>query len=79
MTATGNDLIKLDTSNVPDHVAVNSRWSRRSVLRALGLGAATVVVAGTGALSYRVFDTAVLDPGSGAAYEPWQQWRSPGG
>ena len=75
MTATGNDLIKLDTSNVPDHVAAHSRWSRRSVLRALGLGAATVVVAGTGALSYRVFDTAVLDPGSGAAYEPWQQWR----
>ncbi len=45
------------------------------MLRALGLGAATVVVAGTGALSYRVFDTAVLDPGGGTAYEPWRQWR----
>ena len=50
-------------------------WSRRNVLRAIGLGAATVVVAGTGALSYRVFDTAVLDPGSGKAYEPWRQWQ----
>ena len=49
--------------------------TRRTVLRALGAGGATVVVAGTGALSYRVFDTAVLDPGSGEAYEPWRQWR----
>ena len=55
--------------------AARAGWSRRNVLRAFGLGAATVVVAGTGALSYRVFDTAVLDPGSGRAYEPWQQWR----
>ena len=38
--------------------------------RAVGLGGATVVVAGTGALSYRVYDTAVLDPGSGTAYRP---------
>src|SRR6478752_5898328 len=50
-------------------------WSRRNVLRAFGLSAATVVVAGTGALSYRVFDTAVLDPGGGTAYQPWRQWR----
>ena len=50
-------------------------WSRRKMLRALGLGAATVVVAGAGALSYRVFDSAVLDPGGGDAYAPWQSWR----
>ncbi len=50
-------------------------WSRRKVLRTIGLGAATVVVAGAGALSYRVFDTAVLDPGGGDAYEPWRTWR----
>ncbi len=49
--------------------------SRRSIIRALGLGAATVLVAGTGLLGYRVYDTAVLKPGSGAAYDPWQQWR----
>jgi hypothetical protein len=49
--------------------------SRRNVLRAFGLGAATVVVAATGALSYRVYDTAALNPGSGNAYEPWNRWQ----
>lgn len=49
--------------------------SRRHVLRAFGLGGATVVVAGTGALGYRVFDTGALSPGSGHAYDPWGQWR----
>ena len=72
MTTTRNDL---ETAKMADHPAAGAGWSRRNVLRAFGLGAATVVVAGTGALSYRVFDTAVLDPGSGRAYEPWQQWR----
>ena len=49
--------------------------SRRGLLRMLGLGGATVLVAGTGALSYRVYDTAVLDPGGGPAFEPWTRWR----
>jgi hypothetical protein len=73
MTTTRNDL---NPSKAPDHAAARSGWSRRKVLRAFGLGAATVVVAGTGALSYRVFDTAVLNPLSGDAYEPWQRWHS---
>ncbi|MGW6281343.1 Acg family FMN-binding oxidoreductase [Kribbella sp. NPDC055071] len=51
------------------------RRSRRSLLRTIGLGGATVVVAGTGALSYRVYDTAALNPGSGPAFDPWSQWR----
>jgi hypothetical protein len=59
-----------ETSTVPPQ-----SWSRRDVLKAFGIGGATVVVAGTGALSYRVFDSAVLDPGSGRAYDPWTQWR----
>lgn len=49
--------------------------SRRSVVRGIGVGAATVVVAGAGALSYRVYDNGVLDPGAGAAYDPWSHWR----
>lgn len=49
--------------------------SRRTMLKAFGIGAATLVVAGTGVLSYRVFDNAVLEPGSGNAYEPWLHWR----
>ncbi|MEP6796913.1 MAG: hypothetical protein ABI890_02140 [Lapillicoccus sp.] len=53
----------------------SARPSRRHVLRAFGLGGVTVVVAGTGALSYRVFDSAALSPGGGHAYDPWQQWR----
>ncbi len=49
--------------------------SRRDVLKALGVGGATLVVAGTGVLSYRVLDTGVLKPGSGEAYYPWRHWR----
>jgi hypothetical protein len=48
------------------------RVSRR---RVLGWGAATAVVAGTGLLSYRAYDTAVLDPGGGPAHAPWRDWR----
>jgi nitroreductase len=51
-------------------------FSRRSVLRAVGISGATILVAGTGVLSYRVFDNGVLDSGSGGPYDPWSQWRS---
>lgn len=51
-------------------------FSRRSLLRGVGLGAATVAVAGTGLLGYRVYDSAVLDPGGGPAFAPWRDWRS---
>ena len=75
MTTTRNDRNQRETQQAADHSAARTGWSRRHVLRAFGLGAATVVVAGTGLLSYRVFDTAVLDPGGGQAYEPWRHWR----
>jgi len=52
-----------------------ARTSRRSMLRHLGVGAATVVVVGIGAGSYRVFDNGVLDAGRGEAYDPWSNWR----
>ncbi|WP_433201335.1 Acg family FMN-binding oxidoreductase [Dactylosporangium sp. CS-047395] len=45
--------------------------TRRQVLTALGV----VAVAGTGALTYRVHDTAALSPGRGDAYDPWRHWR----
>jgi hypothetical protein len=44
---------QVDTPTAPPRV------SRR---RVLGRGAATALVAGTGLLSYRTYDTAVLDP-----------------
>ena len=49
--------------------------SRRSMLHHLGVGAATIVVVGTAAGSYRVFDNGVLDPGHGGAYDAWSHWR----
>ena len=49
--------------------------SRRSLLQRFGVGAATVVVAGIGVGSYRVFDNGVLDSGSGSPYDAWSQWR----
>lgn len=49
--------------------------SRRSMLHHIGVGAATVVVVGLGAGSYRVFDNGVLDSGDGPAYDAWSHWR----
>ena len=49
------------------------------MLRASGYAGATVVVAGTGALSYRVWDSAVLDPEHGRAFDPWRHWRDDSG
>ena len=48
---------------------------RRAVLRTALVGGTTVVVAGTGVLSYRVFDTRVLDPGGGRPFDAWSHWR----
>lgn len=45
------------------------------MLHRVGVGAATVVVAGVGVGSYRVFDNGVLDAGSGGAYDAWSHWR----
>ena len=49
--------------HVPLEFSPSHGVPRRHVLKALAVGGATAVVAGTGALGYRVFDTAVLDPG----------------
>ena len=51
-------------------------FSRRRALKAFTMGSVTVLVAGTGALSYRAFDTGVLKPGTGPAYEGWLNWRT---
>ena len=47
---------------LPTGTAPARGYTRRSILRGLGIGSATAVVAGTALLSYRVYDTAVLDP-----------------
>lgn len=63
------------TAATSEAAAEPHHWSRRNVLRAVGLGSATVLVAGTGLLSYRVYDNAVLNAGGGVAYDPWTHWR----
>jgi hypothetical protein len=50
--------------------------TRRSMLHRVGVGAATVAVAGIGVGSYRVFDNGVLDSGDGRPYDAWAHWRS---
>ena len=56
-------------------VSTEPRVDRRTLLRGLGLGGATILVASTGVLSYRVYDNGVLSAGAGAPYEAWDQWR----
>lgn len=75
VTATRTDRPRPESPDGSAGTAPPSGWPRRKMLRALGLGAATVVVAGAGALSYRVFDTGVLDPGGGDAYAAWHTWQ----
>jgi nitroreductase len=72
MPTTPTDTVLVATSDIADQ---GPRWSRRRLLKALAVSGATVVVAGTGALSYRVYDTAALGPGRGDAYDPWQHWH----
>ena len=54
---------------------MHESMSRRTVLRRIGLGTATVVVAGIGVGGYRVFDNGVLNAGDGRAYDAWATWR----
>jgi nitroreductase len=54
--------------------SAGERMSRRSLLRRTGLGAATVLVAGAGATSYRAYDAGVFSIGDGPAYAPWRTW-----
>jgi hypothetical protein len=67
--------IDRDIATEPAPADQEPALSRRHLLRLIGIGGATAVVAGTGALSYRVYDTAALSPESGNAYDPWQHWR----
>ena len=54
-------------------------FSRRQVLRVAGTAGATMLVAGVGVGGYRVYDTAVLHPGTGQAYDAWLQWDQASG
>jgi hypothetical protein len=67
--------IDVATATEPAAAEQEPRLSRRHLLSLFGIGGATVLVAGTGALSYRVYDTAALDPGGSDAYDPWKHWR----
>ncbi len=60
------------TAHQVDTPVAPTRVSRR---RVLGWGGATALVAATGVLSYRAYDTAVLGPGGGPAHAPWRDWR----
>jgi hypothetical protein len=51
------------------------RMPRRAVLKVLGTGTLTLVVAGTGVVAYRGFDNRVLGYDAGHAYDPWRYWR----
>lgn len=61
------------TGSLPE--PVEGGMARRNVLRTAGVGALTVAVAGTGAVSYRAFDNRVLGADTGKAFDAWRHWR----
>jgi hypothetical protein len=52
-----------------------SLMDRRRFLHLLGVGVGTLVVAGTGDLTWRAVDGGVFATGTGPAYAAWDQWR----
>jgi hypothetical protein len=69
------ELVETPTSEVPAGAGV----TRRALLKGFGTGALTVLVAGIGVGSYRVYSNGVLDSGDGAPYDPWSHWREDAG
>lgn len=65
----------IDPSSITPVLGDAPRVTRRSVLKGVGIGAATIVVAGTGVVGYRAYDNGVLDAGAGAPYDPWSHWN----
>lgn len=65
----------IDPSSITPVLGEAPRVTRRSVLKGVGIGTATVVVAGTGVVGYRAHDNGVLDAGAGASYDPWSHWN----
>jgi nitroreductase len=55
-------------------VGPTGRLTRGGFLRRAGLGAGSVLVAGTGVVSYRAYDQGVFQVGQGPAYDPWRTW-----
>jgi hypothetical protein len=54
---------------------VEGAVTRRALLKGVGVGALTVLVAGIGVGSYRAYSNGVLDSGDGEPYDPWSHWR----
>jgi nitroreductase len=53
--------------------------TRRSFLRYLGLGTASLLVAADGVLAYRTYDQGVFGPARGPAFEALDTWRNGSG
>jgi hypothetical protein len=69
------ELVETRTSET----SAGSGMTRRALLKGFGVGAITVLVAGTGVGSYRAYANGVLDSGDGAPYDPWSHWRDDAG
>lgn len=70
-----NPISPIEPTSVAPVIGQMPKVTRRSVLKGIGIGAATVVVAGTGVVGYRAYDNGVLDAGAGAPYDPWSHWN----
>ncbi len=55
-------------------IVPNPRLARRSFLRRVGIGAATVFVIADAGLAYRAYDEGVFSEGRGPAFDPLHRW-----
>lgn len=51
-----------------------TRLSRRSFLRGIGVGAVSLIVVADAGLAYRAYDQGVFSTDRGPAFDPWRAW-----
>lgn len=72
-------LIYRGPADTPDESASPDAVTRRSFLRYLGLGTASLLVLADGALAYRSYDQGVFGAGRGPAFDALDTWKNASG
>ena len=66
----------MSTKRRPTGAVAPHDITRSTMLRRLGIGTGSVVVAGGVGIGFRAWEQGIFTPESGIAYEPWQRWQT---